>query len=128
MFDKPYSAVAMFSYIYRNNVIFTITDRKCDVKADIVFLYDDSSSISSNNPGNFNIMKTFMKNVVSKFSSFGPNGVEFSAVCFSDKVTPHFNLKKYSTEAGLLQGITNDVNPSNGGATHIGSGLKVRKT
>jgi hypothetical protein len=44
------------------------------------------------------------------------------------KVTPHFNLKKYSTEAGLLQGITNDVNPSNGGATHIGSGLKVRKT
>jgi hypothetical protein len=36
--------------------------------------------------------------------------------------------KKYSTEAGLLQGITNDVNPSNGGATHTGSGLKVRKT
>ena len=98
------------------------------MKADIVFLYDDSSSISSNNPANFNIMKTFMKNVVGKFSSFGSNGMQFSAACFSDKVTPHFNLKKYSTEAGLLQGITDDVIPSNGGATHIGSGLKVKKT
>lgn len=69
-----------------------------------------------------------MKDVVSKFSSFGPNGMQFSATCFSDKVSPHFNLKKYSTEASLLQGITDDVNPSHGGATHIGSGLKVSKT
>ena len=97
----------------------------CDAKADVVFLYDDSGSISNNSPANFGLMKTFMKDVVGKFTKFGPDGMQFSAVCFSKDVHEHFPLNKYATKTNILDGITSDINPSSGTMTRIGAGLEV---
>lgn len=96
----------------------------CEANADAIFLFDDSSSISHNNVNNFQMMKEFMKNIVDRFSTVGSEGTQFGAVMFSDRVQGHFDLNDFNTHAAIKQGIQS-IQPSHGGATAIGSGLKV---
>lgn len=99
-------------------------NRHCDVNADIVFLFDDSASISANHPNNFNLMKDFMKDIVSKFTVVGPSGAQFGAVCFAHDVRKHFFLNKYSSANDVKLGIQGIVTVS-GSSTRIGLGLEV---
>ena len=53
----------------------------CSRKEDIVFLFDDSNSINSNDPQNFNRMKVFMKDVVDSFTTIGTSGKYLHCFC-----------------------------------------------
>lgn len=90
----------------------------------MVFLFDDSSSISHNSPGNFQIMKNFMKKIVNSFETVGPSGAQFGAVMFSDRVDGPFHLNTFSTKAAITQGVQ-DIIPKEGGSTAIGAGIEV---
>ena len=67
-----------------------------------------------------------MKDIVDKFNDVGPtpNGTQFGAVCFSDRVQGHFHLNSYQTKDDIKEGIQGII-PKNGGATAIGAGLEV---
>ena len=59
---------------YFNHTIIFTGRHSCNRRADIVFLFDDSESITKNNPDNYEQMKKFMKDVVNSFTSVGSEG------------------------------------------------------
>ncbi|XP_056376649.1 collagen alpha-6(VI) chain-like [Hyla sarda] len=74
----------------------------CDkVKNDIMFLVDSSGSIGISN---FNKMKEFMKNLVSK-TEVGPNNIQFGIVRYSDESMEVLPLNKNGTKAVIWEAI-----------------------
>lgn len=71
------------------------------MKADIMFLVDSSGSIGWDN---FNKMKTFMKNLVSK-SQVGAGRVQIGVVQFSDINKEEFQLDRYRSQNELAEAI-----------------------
>ncbi|XP_052084839.1 collagen alpha-1(XII) chain-like [Mytilus californianus] len=96
----------------------------CDICADIVFLFDDSSSIPVADPHGFHKMKDFMVAVVQSFSNFGPpNGVQVSVVLVAHTVRNYFYLNNFTHEADIVHNMK--IFPEiKGSATAIGEGLK----
>ncbi|XP_053571723.1 collagen alpha-6(VI) chain [Bombina bombina] len=92
----------------------------CDVQeADLVFLIDGSSSISSDN---FNELKTFMISVVDDFD-VGPNKVHVGVAQYSDVYKLQFNLKTYVDKVSIKKQIDNIKQIT--GNTLIGSALQL---
>ncbi|GAB1294612.1 Collagen alpha-5(VI) chain [Apodemus speciosus] len=87
----------------KNELVHLICSEKgCeDMKADIMFLVDSSGSIG---PTNFEIMKTFMKNLVGKIQ-LGANKSQVGVVQFSDYNREEFQLNKYSTHKEINAAI-----------------------
>nr|AAL17974.1 proximal thread matrix protein 1 [Mytilus galloprovincialis] len=99
---------------------------ECDVQADIIVLFDDSSSIQYDNKENYQMMKDFVKELVDSFTTVGVNGrngSQFGVVQFSQGVKTAFPLNKFKTKEDIKKGIQ-DMVPRNGGQTEIGTGLK----
>ncbi|CAC5397303.1 COL6A [Mytilus coruscus] len=99
---------------------------ECDVQADIVVLFDDSSSIQYDSKENYQMMKDFVKELVDSFTTVGvngKNGSQFGVVQFSQGVKTAFPLNKFKTKEDIKKGIQ-DMVPRNGGQTEIGTGLK----
>ncbi|MBZ3886683.1 Collagen alpha-6(VI) chain [Sciurus carolinensis] len=72
-----------------------------DMKADIMFLVDSSGSIG---PENFQKMKIFMKNLVSK-SQIGADRVQIGVVQFSDINKEEFQLNRFTTQSDISNAI-----------------------
>ncbi|XP_054451751.1 collagen alpha-6(VI) chain [Pteronotus mesoamericanus] len=72
-----------------------------EMKADIMFLVDSSGSIGKEN---FEKMKTFMKNLISK-SQIGADRVQIGVVQFSDINKEEFQLNKYRSQSELSDAV-----------------------
>ncbi|XP_077158752.1 collagen alpha-6(VI) chain-like [Paroedura picta] len=82
------------------------TEEACkEMKADIMFLVDSSSSIGDDN---FKKMKSFMSHLVNK-SHVGLDQVRIGVVQFSDIAKEEFPLNKYSTKSDIIEAITTMV-------------------
>ncbi|KAG7272281.1 hypothetical protein CRUP_018579 [Coryphaenoides rupestris] len=72
------------------------------VKADIVFLVDESSSISVNN---FAKMKDFIFRAATYFPLIGPQGTQIAIVPFSNEPRIEFRLNAFKDRNSLLRAI-----------------------
>ncbi|KAL2102658.1 hypothetical protein ACEWY4_001826 [Coilia grayii] len=88
------------------------------VKADIVFLVDESWSIGSNN---FRKLKDFLYRVVTYFPSLGPQGTQIAVVHYSDNPRIEFNLKDYRDRSSVLRALR--AVRYGGGNTKTGRGI-----
>uniref|UniRef100_A0A8C7CZA0 VWFA domain-containing protein n=1 Tax=Oncorhynchus kisutch TaxID=8019 RepID=A0A8C7CZA0_ONCKI len=86
--------------------------------ADIIFLVDGSTSISSDN---FDIMKNFMKSVVNE-TSVGEKQTRYGLIVFSDNPESKFTLNEYKSKRDVNSAITKLREPS--GDTYTGKALK----
>ncbi|XP_048123206.1 collagen alpha-1(VII) chain isoform X1 [Alosa alosa] len=88
------------------------------VKADIVFLVDESWSIGSNN---FGKLKDFLFRVVTYFPSIGPQGTQIAVVHYSDNPRIEFNLNDYKDRTSVLRALRGVR--YGGGNTKTGRGI-----
>ncbi|XP_066485258.1 collagen alpha-6(VI) chain-like [Tiliqua scincoides] len=89
-----------------------------EMKADIMFLVDSSTSIQ---PEDFQKMKIFMKELVNK-SDIGLDQVRVGVVQFSDKNKEEFRLDKHSKQHDIIEAI-GSISPITGN-THTGGALQ----
>ncbi|XP_077118915.1 uncharacterized protein LOC143774986 [Ranitomeya variabilis] len=88
------------------------------LKADIVFLVDESSSIGS---GNFNKVKDFLYRIVSYFPKIGPQGTQIAIVRYSEEPRTEFHLDQHKERNSVLKAIRNMQYL--GGNTNTGRGI-----
>ncbi|KAM4748923.1 uncharacterized protein WCC33_006332 [Rhinophrynus dorsalis] len=88
------------------------------LKADIVFLVDESSSIGLSN---FNKVKDFLYRIVSYFPKIGPQGAQIAIVQYSEEPRTEFNLNQYKERNSVLKAIRGLQ--YNGGNTKTGRGI-----
>ncbi|KAG8440073.1 hypothetical protein GDO86_006026 [Hymenochirus boettgeri] len=72
------------------------------VKADIVFLVDESSSIG---PANFLKVKDFLYRIVSYFPKIGPQGTQVAVVQYSEEPRTEFHLNQFKERNSILKAI-----------------------
>ncbi|KAM5172043.1 uncharacterized protein ACMZJ9_004893 [Mantella aurantiaca] len=72
------------------------------LKADIVFLVDESSSIG---PSNFNKVKDFLYRIVSYFPKIGPQGTQIAIVQYSEEPRTEFHLNQHKDRNSILKAI-----------------------
>ncbi|XP_041039948.1 collagen alpha-6(VI) chain-like [Carcharodon carcharias] len=89
----------------------------CRLKADIIFLIDGSSSITSDN---FQKMKAFMITFVNQ-SNIGPDNVQIGVIQYSTNPNPVFQLNNYFSRTDLRRKIDNIMQLT--GNTHTGQAL-----
>ena len=85
---------------YTNLLIHTII-AECKRRADICFIVDSSGSIITDDPHNWDRVKTFLKNVVSRFK-IKSDGVRIAVVVFSDRGHVELKLNEEYTNEGFL--------------------------
>ncbi|XP_042174587.1 collagen alpha-1(VII) chain isoform X7 [Oncorhynchus tshawytscha] len=88
------------------------------VKADIVFLVDESWSIGSNN---FAKLKDFLFRVVTYFPVIGPQGTQIAVVHYSDEPRIEFKLNDYKNRNSVLKALRGVH--YGGGNTKTGKGM-----
>uniref|UniRef100_A0A8C6NS03 VWFA domain-containing protein n=1 Tax=Nothobranchius furzeri TaxID=105023 RepID=A0A8C6NS03_NOTFU len=86
--------------------------------ADIVFIVDDSRSIT---PNNFHLMRHFLYSMISSLD-VNPKRVRVGIVTYSDYPTAQAYLNTFQDKAEVLQFIT--TLPRRGGGTNTGAALK----
>ncbi len=111
--------------IRRNNEadIIEATLLKCNRSVDIVFLLDESGSVSREN---FKESLDFVKNMIKAFPDdklSGKEGTRFGLSTFSTNYKPHFYLSNYTNQSGYLSAV-NRVSYS-GGGTNLGRALRL---
>ncbi|XP_040199257.1 collagen alpha-1(VII) chain-like isoform X5 [Rana temporaria] len=72
------------------------------LKADIVFLVDESSSIG---PSNFIKVKDFLYRIVSYFPKIGPQGAQIAIVQYSEEPRTEFHLNENKDRNSILKAI-----------------------
>ncbi|XP_072249472.1 collagen alpha-6(VI) chain-like [Leuresthes tenuis] len=95
-------------------------DRECKKteKADIIFLVDGSTSIST---ANFTLMQKFMQYVVN-YTTVGKDLTRFGVILFSTNPQSSFTLQEYDSKRRVLKAIS-DLKPPKGD-TYIGKALE----
>ncbi|XP_043093461.1 collagen alpha-1(VII) chain isoform X2 [Puntigrus tetrazona] len=88
------------------------------VKADIVFLVDESWSIGTNN---FVKLKDFLFRIVTYFPSVGPKGTQIAVVHYSDQPRIEFNFNTHKDRNSVLRALR-EVRYG-GGNTKTGRGI-----
>ncbi|KPP78663.1 collagen alpha-1(XII) chain-like [Scleropages formosus] len=88
------------------------------VKADIVFLVDESWSIGSNN---FAKLKDFLFRVVTYFPKIGPQGTQVAVVHYSDEPRVEFHLNDFRDRNSVLKAVR--AVHYEGGNTKTGRGI-----
>ncbi|TRY60262.1 hypothetical protein DNTS_004245 [Danionella cerebrum] len=88
------------------------------MKADIVFLVDESWSIGTNN---FEKLKDFLFRTVTHFPILGPKGTQIAVVHYSDQPRIEFNFSTHKDRTSVLRALR-DVHYG-GGNTKTGRGI-----
>ncbi|KAK7130018.1 hypothetical protein R3I93_019606 [Phoxinus phoxinus] len=88
------------------------------VKADIVFLVDESWSIGTNN---FGKLKDFLFRSVTYFPTIGPKGTQIAVVHYSDQPRIEFNFNSHKDRSSVLRALR-EVHYG-GGNTKTGRGI-----
>ncbi|XP_051546820.1 collagen alpha-1(VII) chain-like [Myxocyprinus asiaticus] len=88
------------------------------VKADIVFLVDESWSIGTNN---FGKLKDFLFRIVTYFPTIGPKGTQIAVVHYSDQPRIEFNFNAHKDRNSVLRALR-EVHYG-GGNTKTGHGI-----
>ena len=107
----------------RNNEadIIEATLEKCSRSVDLVFLLDESGSVTRES---FIESLDFVKNVINAFPDDklkGTDGTRFGLSTFNNSYTPHFYLSSFTNRYGYLAAV-DGVKRSSGG-TNLGSAL-----
>lgn len=103
-----------------NHLLWNIPDTSsCGTKGDILFLLDNSGSISQSN---FELMLEFVKDVVKKFT-VDRNQVQFGLETFETGVRTEFKLNTYSNRQEVLDAVGR-VSYVGGGGTNTGGALQ----
>ena len=74
---------------------------ECGAKADVVFVLDSSGSVGS---ANWQLMLTFVQNVVNKFT-IGRNHVQVGVDIFGTSVSTQIKLNSYDSKAQILSAV-----------------------
>ncbi|XP_049330945.1 collagen alpha-1(VII) chain isoform X2 [Astyanax mexicanus] len=88
------------------------------MKADIVFLVDESWSIGTNN---FGRLKDFLFRIVTYFPTIGPHGTQIAVVHYSDQPRIEFNLNTHKDRSSVLRALRSVH--YGGGNTKTGRGI-----
>ena len=72
---------------------------------DLVFVVDNSGSISFNSPDNWDIMKSFLVEVVKGLGVIGGGGAQVGMVQFGDDAISAFHLRDYTDQQALIDAI-----------------------
>ncbi|KAM3613790.1 uncharacterized protein V6R79_005100 [Siganus canaliculatus] len=96
-------------------------DCKAANVADIVFIIDESGSITTEN---FKLVRAFLHSVVSGME-VGPNRVRVGIVMYNDRPTAQVYLDSFNLKSELLEFIK--ILPYRGGGTNTGAALKFTK-
>ena len=95
----------------------------CSVNAlDLYFVMDTSGSVGSSN---FQLMKTFVYNIVDSFN-VGSDSVRVGVMSYGSSNYYNFHLNTYSTKSSVLSAINNI--PYRGGGTNTASALDGMRT
>ena len=78
----------------------------CNTLGDIVFVIDSSGSINDRDPGNWDRMKSFTKNIVNRLQ-VGPFDAQIGIVKYSTKAYIEFPLDSYLTNNEVNRAIDN---------------------
>ena len=95
---------------------------ECNRSVDLVFLLDESGSVSS---ANFQESLDFVKSVIKAFSDdnlSGKDGTKFGLSTFSSRYNAHFYLSHYTNQASYLSAIDRVL--YRGGSTYLGYALQ----
>ena len=96
---------------------------QCDHSVDLVFLLDESGSVS---PTGFNQSLAFVKNVIKAFPDkklSGKDGTRFGLSTFSENYVSRFYLSSYNKKSRYLSAISS-VSFAAGGKTYLGQALE----
>ncbi|KAM9852029.1 collagen alpha-6(VI) chain-like [Aulostomus maculatus] len=93
-------------------------DCKKTQKADIIFLVDGSTSITTTE---FKSMQKFMQSVVNQ-TTVGKSQTRFGVILFANDPKSHFTLNSYESKRDVLQAIKNLEKPN--GDTYTGKALE----
>ncbi|KAF4079836.1 hypothetical protein AMELA_G00182860 [Ameiurus melas] len=120
---KTSQSVTMLTTTARNQTTLSAQTRPSGpvcgrVKADIVFLVDESWSIGSNN---FDKLKDFLFRVVTYFPVIGPQGTQIAVVHYSDQPRIEFSLNTHRDRSSVLKALR-QVHYG-GGNTKTGRGI-----
>ncbi|XP_018421701.1 PREDICTED: collagen alpha-1(VII) chain-like [Nanorana parkeri] len=100
--SPPPEAAKFTSAAARRTTAFISEPICAKLKADIVFLVDESSSIG---PSNFNKVKDFLYRIVSYFPKIGPQGTQVAIVQYSEEPRTEFHLNQHKDRNSILKAI-----------------------
>ncbi|EDO40688.1 predicted protein, partial [Nematostella vectensis] len=92
---------------------------------DLAFVLDGSTSINNADPGNFQLLKNFMINIVKSFK-ISSERTHVGLVLYSSFTQLKFNFDKYSDSASIVKAINTTDYPK--GGTRTGEALKMAKS
>ncbi|EDO26384.1 predicted protein, partial [Nematostella vectensis] len=92
---------------------------------DLAFVLDGSTSINNADPGNFQLLKNFMINIVKSFK-ISSERTHVGLVLYSFFTQLMFNFDKYSDSASIVKAINTTDYPK--GGTRTGEALKMAKS
>ncbi|XP_048588340.1 uncharacterized protein LOC5512415 isoform X2 [Nematostella vectensis] len=101
------------------------TTAPCKVAVDLAFVLDGSTSINNADPGNFQLLKNFMINIVKSFK-ISSERTHVGLVLYSSFTQLKFNFDKYSDSASIVKAINTTDYPK--GGTRTGEALKMAKS
>lgn len=79
----------------------------CNPEADIILVVDSSGSIEFNNPGDYELEKRFIIDVINSLGALGPRGIQIGLVLFSDQVQNIFYLNTYQDKGQMINAVQN---------------------
>ena len=94
----------------------------CRMQGDIAFVVDSSGSINNRDPGNWDLIKSFLKSIVDRLH-VGEEDTRVSLVRFSNRGKLEFNLGEYFEASDIKKGI-DDMRYADGN-TNTSGGLYV---
>lgn len=86
---------------YTNQRNITLSISACLKKVDLVFLIDSSSMVG---PSNYNELKNYLKNTITKLD-VGPSKVRIGLMQYSGYASTEFPLNMYATRGEMLKAI-----------------------
>lgn len=114
---RTYSSQTVSAVPFCSLFFFLQPDCKKTERADIIFLVDESSSISATQ---FKSMQKFMESVVDQ-TTVGQDLTRFGVILYSDAAKSSFTLKKHKSKRDVLKAVTDLT--ATGGNTYTGKAL-----
>ena len=109
-----------FNCLKNESLHLILTVQKCTKVVDIAMVVDESWSIGRTD---FEKIKKFLGDIISRFCSVAPFGTHFAVVKYSTSPREVFSLTKYTDAAELHYAVRNM--DFQGGSTYTGKALEL---
>ena len=79
----------------------------CHAEADVIIVMDSSGSIEHNEPGDYELEKEFVVNVINALGPLGPQDIQIGMVLFSTSPENIFFLNTYQDKGRMINAVRN---------------------